>query len=462
MQAALACNPLAARAALSKLVYRSRATVPLAPPQLGGLVAAARARNRAERVTGLVVYDEGRFLQWLEGPRDGVARIAASIRADPRHADIEILDEGPAPGRLFDTWDMQLAARRGRSGVPPIHGIEATPELLAGLHRQPEATPMLLAALAPATPGSARRNDAGAGDGAGPRRPPDIRGALERLAREAVLPHLLARRTAAPALDAERPADGDADELARVAASDATDAAERTFALCFAASPGATAPVALVERAARRLGDLWSEDVCSEAEVAIALCRLQAAVRRMRSSWPFSATPREPPPIVLVAPPPWEQHALGGALDAEALRSAGWDVDCAFPSTERDLLRALASERFDTLDLTLSPVFRRREWLPRAAALIGEARRASRNPRLAVVVSGRAFAGGNGAWREAAADAGCGSALHIAEAIAAAVPRGPPAARGRSPATRGAGGFRDPGSPANAPGPSAGGHTSPA
>ncbi|WP_343894745.1 hypothetical protein, partial [Craurococcus roseus] len=110
-----------------------------------------------------------------------------------------------------------------------------------------------------------------------------------------------------------------------------------------------------------------------------------------------------PPPAVLVAPPPFEPHALGAALDAEALRLSGCGrTGGGFPRSEGDLLDAVASAWFDALDLALSPVFRRGEGVPALARLAGEARRASRNPRLAVVVSGRLFAERPGAWREAA------------------------------------------------------------
>ncbi|WP_343896317.1 BLUF domain-containing protein, partial [Craurococcus roseus] len=107
-------GPAPVDAALCNLVYRSRAVAPLGPAELGGLVAAAQARNRAESVTGVVVYDDGRFLQWLEGPAEGVGRVAASVSADARHADVEILHEEPAHGgRRFGGWDMRLAARPG-------------------------------------------------------------------------------------------------------------------------------------------------------------------------------------------------------------------------------------------------------------------------------------------------------------------------------------------------------------
>ena len=91
---------------LTSLVYRSIATAALSELELQRLVNAAQARNRAESITGLMIYDEGRIFQWLEGPSEAVARIWKSIRSDPRHTSIEILGEQPTLTRFFGDWHM--------------------------------------------------------------------------------------------------------------------------------------------------------------------------------------------------------------------------------------------------------------------------------------------------------------------------------------------------------------------
>ena len=50
------------------LTYQSRAIARPAPGELEQLVAGARKRNRSLGVTGMLLYDNGRFLQTLEGP----------------------------------------------------------------------------------------------------------------------------------------------------------------------------------------------------------------------------------------------------------------------------------------------------------------------------------------------------------------------------------------------------------
>ena len=119
-------------AALSTVVYRSRAVAPLSGQDLQGLMQAAQARNRREAVTGVLLYDENNFFQWLEGPDEGIARVMRSIRSDPRHTDIEVLSTGPAQGRCFGDWDMQLATRSIGGSLWQGDVIEPAPDITTG------------------------------------------------------------------------------------------------------------------------------------------------------------------------------------------------------------------------------------------------------------------------------------------------------------------------------------------
>jgi hypothetical protein len=103
-------QPWADPAALGQLVYRSAAAAPLGREHLHHLLDQARTRNAAESLTGLLVYDQGRFVQWLEGPAANVERVWNSIQRDPRHAEIERLHTPWHPERLFPDWQMKFAA----------------------------------------------------------------------------------------------------------------------------------------------------------------------------------------------------------------------------------------------------------------------------------------------------------------------------------------------------------------
>ena len=101
-------------APVSMMVYRSRAVVPPSEGELDFLVRQAQNRNHAESITGLLIYDEGYFYQWLEGPSQAVTRVWESIRADPRHYQVEVLREQRIAKRHFGNWNMRLARRANK------------------------------------------------------------------------------------------------------------------------------------------------------------------------------------------------------------------------------------------------------------------------------------------------------------------------------------------------------------
>ena len=93
------------------LTYKSRATASPSPADLGSLVAKARERNRQLDVTGMLLYEDGAFLQTLEGPPEKLDALWTSIKQDSRHDHIELLSEHVAPARLFSDWDLLLHTR---------------------------------------------------------------------------------------------------------------------------------------------------------------------------------------------------------------------------------------------------------------------------------------------------------------------------------------------------------------
>ncbi len=148
---------------------------------------------------------------------------------------------------------------------------------------------------------------------------------------------------------------------------------------------------AVVEPAARGLGDLWAADDCTDVEVTVGLGRLQQAFRQWCAAtqhWPAPSGHRR---SVLVAPQPGEPHLLGAVLDAELLFRAGFEVHCEFPADDAALGALVAGTWFDAIDLTLSAVYLRSHWQARMANSVAALRHASCNPALAVVVGGRAF-----------------------------------------------------------------------
>jgi len=116
---------------LFTLNYVSRALIGTDDPEMDAIKAVALSRNAAQRVTGALYLDGALFFQVLEGREAEVRAIYASIRVDPRHRDVNLIDARPLASRRFDGWSMKFV---DRSALPAN-----APRPKLGSFRAPEA-----------------------------------------------------------------------------------------------------------------------------------------------------------------------------------------------------------------------------------------------------------------------------------------------------------------------------------
>lgn len=64
--------------------------------------------NYRDGVTGLLVSDDGLYVQALEGLPGAVKACFSRIKADKRHHDVELLIDQPSGRRQFPRWSMGL------------------------------------------------------------------------------------------------------------------------------------------------------------------------------------------------------------------------------------------------------------------------------------------------------------------------------------------------------------------
>jgi methanogenic corrinoid protein MtbC1 len=96
---------------IANLTYQSLAAEAQTPSELAALLAQAKVRNRSVGVTGMLLFNEGRFFQWLEGPPEGISELWASIQTDTRHRQIELLSQDQVQYRMFSEWDMRFVSQ---------------------------------------------------------------------------------------------------------------------------------------------------------------------------------------------------------------------------------------------------------------------------------------------------------------------------------------------------------------
>lgn len=125
---------------LFSLVYSSRASGNFRDSALTALLRQARAHNQQARLSGLLLYGQGQFLQVLEGAEPTLSELYARIQADPRHRDVRLLAYGPIAARSFPDWRMGFAATdenlvakvTGFLPLPAAPGLAAHPPTALG------------------------------------------------------------------------------------------------------------------------------------------------------------------------------------------------------------------------------------------------------------------------------------------------------------------------------------------
>lgn len=100
--------------AIYSLLYVSKSCLrlPQEEGRVADIVAVSRRRNVALEVTGALMFVETHFAQVLEGPGAAVITLMESIRADPRHTDLTVIDTETLVRRRFARWTMAYAGPR--------------------------------------------------------------------------------------------------------------------------------------------------------------------------------------------------------------------------------------------------------------------------------------------------------------------------------------------------------------
>lgn len=89
-----------------QLVYISTARRGLTDADIGAILATSRRNNRRDSITGLLVHDDKRFLQALEGYGPLVEAAFSRIKSDVRHRAAVMLSYREVGERQFGDWDM--------------------------------------------------------------------------------------------------------------------------------------------------------------------------------------------------------------------------------------------------------------------------------------------------------------------------------------------------------------------
>lgn len=88
---------------LERLIYASRRSAGVDVP---ALVEQAARHNEAVGITGALATLDDDFFQYLEGPPQALDALLLKLLADPRHAELKVLERRAIPRRMFGDWRM--------------------------------------------------------------------------------------------------------------------------------------------------------------------------------------------------------------------------------------------------------------------------------------------------------------------------------------------------------------------
>lgn len=118
--------------ALSRLVYCSSSdSEDFDTGTLLEILKTSRTNNHLRNISGVLMYDNFRFLQCLEGEKDTIQALYETIKNDPRHYDVAVLDMRETEKRLFEKWTMGF-----------IGGIETNQKLKETFYPESDFDPM--------------------------------------------------------------------------------------------------------------------------------------------------------------------------------------------------------------------------------------------------------------------------------------------------------------------------------
>lgn len=184
------------------------------------------------------------------------------------------------------------------------------------------------------------------------------------------------------------PDPADVEELVRLAvAHDAVAASAYVEAVRSRGASVESLYLDLLAPAARRLGELWTADLCGFADVTVALGRLQQLLRELGPAFRGEAGQRGHGRRALLVPTPGDQHTFGLVMVAEFFARAGWDVWSGPAASRAELVGLVRGSWFAVVGLSVGGECR----LDGLAATIRAIRRASRNRSIGVLVGGPVF-----------------------------------------------------------------------
>ncbi len=118
------------------LVYKSVATDLFDPSRIDDLCKQAFIFNNSKGITGLLIYHEKIFFQWIEGSENDIFLLYEKLKKDPRHQYLREILYTASASRQFNGWGMKAVySNMDISGIPGMEGFNFN-ELITASDKQ--------------------------------------------------------------------------------------------------------------------------------------------------------------------------------------------------------------------------------------------------------------------------------------------------------------------------------------
>jgi hypothetical protein len=118
------------------LVYKSVATDLFDSDRIDDLCHQAIIFNNSKDITGLLIYHEKIFFQWIEGAEDDIFLLYEKLKKDPRHHYLREILYTTSASRQFKSWGMKaIYSNMNISSIPGVDGFDFD-ELIAASDKQ--------------------------------------------------------------------------------------------------------------------------------------------------------------------------------------------------------------------------------------------------------------------------------------------------------------------------------------
>ncbi len=101
---------------LSHLVYLSKRMPKCTAEEIEKILVSCTKNNALVNITGVLLYSETQFIQYLEGDYTAIMALYDKIKMDDRHGNAILISSAPIKERLFPSWQMG-SKNLGKHGI---------------------------------------------------------------------------------------------------------------------------------------------------------------------------------------------------------------------------------------------------------------------------------------------------------------------------------------------------------